>query len=321
MPENEQHANNVDLTKGLGLPWAWVHQFAVAPQSEKSYNFVENDTTPTTAETPNLLTDGSFDFCSGHFKDDASDFDEPPLHTAKTDDTDEKLVVTLGLIEELMGEIETAISKGNCDIKNVESICSVMSEKRFDDRRDQINVITEALQKADENAAQFENLDELGKYLKEKCSIEPLSKKFMECDLPIDEKLVTKVVPDDMILGLVEPKAETTEVTVSENKSDDRLSPVSITSEERRENIRMVDGFITDAIDEIQDSDIESERKSLPTFNCDMPALPGIGQACSPKTMDAFLVYILSQARAEKGMVYPRFLKEPNCPVMMNSLN
>ncbi|XP_037028017.1 uncharacterized protein LOC119068515 isoform X2 [Bradysia coprophila] len=319
--ESEQHANSVDLTKGLELPWAWMYQFAAVPQSEKSYNFVEDDSTPTD-RTPNLLTDGSFDFCAGHFKDDVSDFDEPPLQTGKTDDTDEKFVVVMGLIDDLMEEIGTAISKGNCDIKNVESICSVMSGNRFDGKKDPIKVITEVLQQADESKTQFENVDELGKYLKEKCSIDPLSKRLMECDIPIDENIATKVVPDDMILGLVEPNAETTESAVLENQNgDSRHSPVSITSEERRENIRMVDGFITDAIDEIPESDRESDEKCLPTFNCDMPALPGIGQACSPKTMDAFLVYILSQARAEKGMVYPRFLKEPNCPAMMNSLN
>lgn len=319
--EGEQQMNSVDLTKGLELPWAWVHQFAAVPQSEKSYNFVENDTTPTDG-TPHLLTDGSFDFCTGHFVDNASDYDDPTLSlTGKTDETDEKFGIIMGLVDDLMKEIGNAIGKGNCDIKNMKSICSVMSGKRTDGKKDQIEAIVEALQNTDESEAQFENVDELGKYLKLKCSIEPLSKKLLECDMPMDENIVTKAVPDDMILGLVEPNA--TAFAASESKTDDhQLSPLSVTSEERRENIRMVDGFITDAIDEIPDSDVESDEKCLPpTFNCDMPALPGIGPACSPKTMDAFLVYILSQARAEKGMVYPRFLKEPNCPVMINSLN
>lgn len=328
--------NNTDLTKGLEPPWSWVQQFATVPQSEKSYNFVESDTTGGADETPNLLTDGSFDFCAGHFIDPATDVDDTTVaSTGRTDDTNEKFKMFEDLLDEVIEGISNALSEGRCDLKNIQSICSIMSEHQFDGREEEINVISEKLQKAGDGGAQFENIDELGSYLKEECtnelmqkaSIEPLSKKLMECDIQIDESIATKEVPDDMILGLVEPKAsiepssESTATAATDNKNGNALSPVSNSSEERKETIRMVGGFITDAIDEIQDSDVEAEENILPTFNCAMPALPGIGKACSPKIMDAFLVYILSQARQEKGMVYPRFLKEPNCPVMMNSLN
>lgn len=336
--ESEMNVNQMDLTKGLEPPWSWVQQFAVPPQSEKSYNFVESDTTPAD-ESPHLLTDGSFDFRTGRFRDDASDIDESTLnYTGKTDDTDEQFQMLQAFIDEIIGGIGEAVSDGKCDIKNIQSICSIMSEQRFDGRDEEIKVINETLQKADKRKAQFGNLHELGNYLKEECtnelmrkvSIEPLSKKLLECDIQVDENIVTKEVPDDMILGLVEPNAESTETAVPDNEIENRMSPVnSLLNDERKENIRMVDGFITDAINDIQDSDIETETETednveentLPTFNCDMPALPGIGKACAPKIMDTFLVYILSQAREEKGMVYPRFLKEQHCPVMMNSLN
>lgn len=331
----EMILNKTDLTKGLEPPWSWVQQFATVPQSEKSYNFVESDTTPA-GETPTLLTDGSFDFCAGHFRDPTSDADDTTVaSTGRTDGTDEKFKMFEDLLDEVIEGIGNAMSEGKCDIKNIQSICSVMSEHQFDDREEEMNVISGKLQKAEDGGAQFENLEELGNYLKEECtnelmqraSIEPLSKKLMECDIQIDENIATKEVPDDMILGLVEsnesnePNSESTATAVVDNKNDNAFSPASNSSDERKETIRMVGGFITDAIDEIQDSDVEAEENILPTFNCDMPALPGIGKACSPKVMDAFLVYILSQARQEKGMVYPRFLKEPNCPVMMNSLN
>lgn len=325
--------NNTDLTKGLELPWSWVQQFAAVSQNVKSYNFVESDATPADG-TPNLLTDGSFDFCTGHFKEDASDIEGSTLSSnGRTDDTDEKFKIFESFIGEVVAGIDMAITEGKCDIKNIQSICSIMSEKRFDGREEDTQLINDTLQKAEAAKAQFENLDELGNYLKAECAnelmgkavIEPLSKKLMECDIQIDENVLTKAVPDDMILGLVEPNLESTENAMADQDAipadDNRYSKAVISSEERKENIRMVDGFITDAIDQIQDSDVETEENVLPTFNCDMPALPGIGKPCSPKIMDAFLVYILSQARDEKGMVYPRFLKESNCPVMMNSLN
>lgn len=230
-------------------------------------------------------------------------------------------------IGEIIENVGQAISEGKCDIKNIESICSLMSEKHFDGREDDIKMINETLHKADERKAEFENLDHLEKYLKDECandlihktSLDALSKKLMECDLQIDENIVAKQVPDDMILGLVEPKLESTDSVTSDD--DGPPSPVRSPSDERKDNIRMVDGFITDAIDDIKDSDVETEDNELPTFNCDMPVLQGIGKACSQKTMDAFLIFILSQARDEKGMVYPRFLKDPNCPVMTDSLN
>lgn len=324
----ESELSQTDLTKGLEPPWSWVQQFAAVPQSEKSYNFVESDGTPADG-TPQLLTDGSFDFCTGHFKDENSDNDESALtYTGKTDDTDEKFKMFEAFIDEIIGGISGAMTEGKCDIKNIPSIYSVVSEQNIDGREEELKVISETLQRADEVNVQFENLNQLGNYLKEECTnelmqkpcIEPLSKKLMECDIPVDENVLTKKVPDDMILGLVESKVESTET--ADNKIDSRLSPVSTACDERKENIRMVTGFITDAIDDIQDdSDVETEENISPAFSCDMPALPGIGKACSPKIMDAFLVYILSQARQEKGMVYPRFLKEPNCPVMMDSLN
>lgn len=326
-PETDE--NNTDLTKGLEPPWSWVQQFAAVPQSEKSYNFVESDTTPADG-TPNLLTDGSFDFCNGHFREDASDNDGSTLTSnGRTDDIDEKFKIFETFIGEVIAGIDIAITEGKCDIKNIQSICSIMSEKRFDGREGDIQIINDTLQKAEEDKAEFKDLDELSNYLKEECTneliqkacTEPLSKKLMECDIQIDENIETKEVPDDMILGLVEPNSESTESPMPDKENNNRLSPANLSSDERKENIRMVDGFITDAIDQIQDSDVETEENVSPTFNCEMPALPGIGKACSPKIMDAFLIYILSQARDEKGMVYPRFLKEPNCPVMMNSLN
>jgi len=308
-----------------------VHQFAATPQTEKSYNFVECDTTRFD-ETPTLLTDGSFDFCTGHFKEETSDFDDstaPP--TAKTDEeTEEKIKMLQTFIGEIMENVGQAIDEGKCDIKNIESICSIMSEKNFDGKEEDMKMINDTLHKAEECKAEFENLDDLGKYLKKECtndlihkySLEPLSKKLMECDLQIDENIVGKQVPDDMILGLVEPKLESADSVTSNKESDDGPpSPVRTLSDERKENIRMVEGFITDAIDDIKDSDVETEENDLPTFNCDMPNLQGIGKACSQKTIDAFLIFILSQARDEKGMVYPRFLKDPNCPVMTDSLN
>lgn len=324
----ETIVKKTDLTKGLEPPWSWVQQFAAVPQSEKSYNFVESDTTPADG-TPHLLTDGSFDFCTGHFREDESDIDGSITSTTLTDATNEKFKIMTTFIDEVLGEIDLAINAGKCDIKDMKSICSVISEQRFDGKEDGIQVISDKLREIDESKSKFENLNELGNYLKEECgneltqktSIEPLSKKLMESDIQIDENVLTKKVPDDMILGLVESNSEPTEIVTPIEGNVNRMSPVSNASEERRENIRMVQGFITDAIDEIHDSDVEADENILPTFNCDMPALPGIGKACSSKIMDAFLVYILSKARDEKGMVYPRFLQEPNCPVMMNSLN
>lgn len=303
---------NADFNKGLELPWSWVHQFAAAPQSAKSFNFIESDGIPAD-ETPNLLTDGSFDFCDEHFTGDMTDPDELTL-TGKTEDSDaEKDAMFKGLVDDIIVEIGKAIHEGKCDIKSMKSICSVMAEDRFGAKKEKVKVIAETLEAREEN--QFENLDELENFLMEKVSLEPLSKKLLECDIQIDESVVKKSVPDDMILGLIEPNLDAMK-TSPLDKSYQR-PPGGVTSEERRENIRMVDGFITDAIDEIPD---DVQENAVPSFDCEMPALPGIGKSCSPKVMDTFLAYILEQARAEKGMVYPRFLKEPNCPVMINSL-
>lgn len=318
---DDASVKHTDLTRGLEPPWSWVQQFAAVPQSEKSYNFVESDTTPADG-TPNLLTDGSFDFCTGHFKEDASDFDGSTFTSdGKTDDTDEQFKYFEKFVGEIIVGIGIAIDEGKCELKDIQSVMSVMSGQRFDGREKDMQIINDTLQKADENKAQFGNLNDLGDYLKEegaKFCVEPLSRKLLECDIQIDDNVVTKVVPDDMILGLVESNSE----PIEKEAAIRPRTPASMSPDERNENIRMVDGFITDAIDEIPDKDDdEAEENVLPTFNCDMPALPGIGKACSPKIMDAFLVYILSQARDEKGMVYPRLLNEPNCPIMMNSLN
>lgn len=342
--EFETCPNHTDVSKGLEQPWSWMHQFASMAQSEKSYNFVECDSVPSD-ETPTILSDGSFDFDKGKFRKRS----ELTISSYDDEEREENFKTVESFIGDILKNVAQAIEAGKCDIKNIKTIRTVI-EDDFNVMEENVKIISDTLEKADQDATTFENLAHLDEYLKEECKndlinsiskdkiIDPLSKKFMECNIEIDEHVIAKEVPSDMILGLVDTASivSTGYKTLDSQKSTNDIptSPIEGSPvQQRKENLRVVESFINDVMGNVDETvknipfshastgRDQGQEINCPTFECDIPELPGIGRKCSPQIMENFLAFILSRAKEEKGMVYPRFFKEIKCPVMIDSLN
>ena len=139
---------------------------------------------------------------------------------------------------------------------------------------------------------------------------------FERCDIEIDEKVAEKVIPDKMIIGLVDTSSEETIIPIESIHETPHPTTHDTTSGKLSDRSSMED-IISVA------STKPSIKKIPPSpvvpFSCSVEPLRGIGKPVSTSTIQNFLTYIKSRSRTEKGYVFPRFFKEANCPNMLDS--
>lgn len=141
----------------------------------------------------------------------------------------------------------------------------------------------------------------------------PLVDQFEECNVEVDEKLLSKQVPDQMILGLVQtpPRTPVIAATPPQTPSEPPPTPHNTTS-----------GFITANVSTHEFPEpyaqVPYARPPSPLprepFRCDVPAMRGIGPPVSKETIVNFVTYLTGRARTERGLVFPRHFREAECP-------
>lgn len=144
-----------------------------------------------------------------------------------------------------------------------------------------------------------------------------LTDKILECEIEIDEKVASKEIPKEMILGLVTPSVKSiTPIPTPIITPASTLTPHDTHSNKRSSDVseRIID--FTDSVS-IASSAIEMPKIPAP-FICTILPMRGIGRSLSKQTIQNFLSFLKVRSREEKGMVYPRFFKETKCPNMVD---
>lgn len=143
----------------------------------------------------------------------------------------------------------------------------------------------------------------------------PLVDKFDDCQIEIDDKVLHKEVPSSghMILGLVGTPPPTP-IRIPTPPP----SPTPTPTTPHDTNSSIITGNVS--MPEMPEPPMKLPTVKPPTpvprppFECDVPAMPGIGGPTSKKTIVDFVTYLTGRSRTERGLVFPRHFREEQCP-------
>lgn len=209
----------------------------------------------------------------------------------------------LGIIEGSRDSVKDKSIAETAEIFSAISISSEEASKIEEDKTDSVSITAEFV--ADTT-------------IEEIPPIPQIEDKFMECAIEIDEKVASALVPEKMILGLMNTPSEHS-IEPSPIIPTPPVTPPSPTYASSG-----IDLSITRSqnIDTTSSSSVTSSLSDLPTlppsYKCCMPALPGIGKSVSKETMQNFLTYLKARSKDENGMILPRIFKETKCPSMVD---
>lgn len=147
--------------------------------------------------------------------------------------------------------------------------------------------------------------------------IPQIEDKFIECAIEIDEKVAGAVVPEKMILGLMDTPSEHS-IEPSPIIPTPPITPPSPTYATSGIDQSLISSKIIETTPSSVTSSLSEFSTIPPSYKCCMPALPGIGKSVSKETMQNFLTYLKARSRDENGMILPRMFKEAKCPNMVD---
>lgn len=143
--------------------------------------------------------------------------------------------------------------------------------------------------------------------------VKPLESQFDDCQIEIDEKVMNKAVPDEMILGLIGTPPPTPIIipTPPRTPTPTPPSPHNTSSGIISENVSLHDFPVEPEPLVFLPPPPPPEKQP---FQCRVPPMPGIGPAVSKETIRNVVTYLKGRSRNENGLVYPRHLLEGKCP-------